>query len=75
MPDLTWEEPPAQHDESLIALRTALTQRPNQWAKVKEGLPRSEAMAYVDKLRTRGISPSRRVQADGTYHVYAKWVE
>lgn len=75
MTDLTWEEPRRPYAEEILDLRIALSERPNTYARVQEDLNYIEAVRWCDRYRGRGLSASRRLQPDGTYHVYAKWVE
>lgn len=71
---LTWEEPARTHTDEIIETRRALQERPGTWARVHTGIGYIEADRWCGRYRSRGLSASRRVQPDGTYHVYAKWV-
>lgn len=73
--NLVWEEPPSNYAEEIVALRTALQDRPGEWARTHEDLTYTEAVRWCDRYRARGLSASRRLRPDGTYHVYARWLE
>lgn len=73
--DLTWEDPTPSVAEEDRALRAQLMQHPGAWARVETGVTYINARATADRLRRKGMSVSRRVQADGTYHLYVRWPE